>query len=73
MEISIDEWIYKYIETFLLPDWCIIHQVNITYNLENVGLVQQNILEIESIHSATEWAATWKQIKHFLILPQTII
>ena len=35
--------------------------------------MQQNILEIESIHSATEQAATWKQIKHFLILPQTII
>ena len=58
---------------FYLTDWHIIHQVNITYNLENVGLVQQNILEIQNIHSATEQAATWKQIKHFLILPKIII
>lgn len=29
-----------------------IHQVNVTYNLENSGLMRQNILEMESILSS---------------------
>lgn len=50
---------------FDFTDFSMIQQVNVTHNLENAALMQQNIFEIEHINSSTEQVATCKQIGTF--------